>query len=101
MGAVWAGRLARFHVNRQGAWLIPALLGAAIMSPAFQELFNLNKGSIPVRLDVPLTKFDDCAKESNRDFVASSKSNTLLPSIAHGMAVPPARWFADQLAALD
>ena len=30
MGAVWAGRLARFHVNRQGAWLIPALLGAAV-----------------------------------------------------------------------
>ena len=30
MGAVWAGRLARFHVNREGAWLIPALLGAAV-----------------------------------------------------------------------
>jgi len=65
-------------------------LAKAIMSPQFQELFNLNKGSIPVRLDVKLDKFDDCAKESNRDFVASSKSNTLLPSIAHGMAVPPA-----------
>ena len=65
-------------------------LAKAIMSPSFQELFNLNKGSIPVRLDVPLTKFDDCAKESNKDFVASSKANTLLPSIAHGMAVPPA-----------
>ena len=65
-------------------------LAAAIMSPSFQELFNLNKGSIPVRLDVPLTKFDDCAKESNKDFVAASKANTLLPSIAHSMAVPPA-----------
>jgi glucose/mannose transport system substrate-binding protein len=65
-------------------------LAKAIMSPQFQELFNLNKGSIPVRLDVKLDKFDDCAKESNKDFVASSKANTLLPSIAHGMAVPPA-----------
>ena len=65
-------------------------LAKAIMSPSFQELFNLNKGSIPVRLDVPLTKFDDCAKESNKDFVAASKANTLLPSIAHSMAVPPA-----------
>jgi glucose/mannose transport system substrate-binding protein len=65
-------------------------LAKAIMSPAFQELFNLNKGSIPVRLDVKLDKFDDCAKESAKDFVASSKANTLLPSIAHSMAVPPA-----------
>jgi glucose/mannose transport system substrate-binding protein len=65
-------------------------LAKAIMSPSFQELFNLNKGSIPVRLDVKLDKFDDCAKESAKDFVASSKANTLLPSIAHSMAVPPA-----------
>ena len=65
-------------------------LAKAIMSPHFQELFNLNKGSIPVRLDVKLDKFDECAKESNKDFVATSKANTLLPSIAHGMAVPPA-----------
>ena len=65
-------------------------LATAIMSPSFQELFNLNKGSIPVRLDVKLDKFDDCAKESNKDFVAASKANTLLPSIAHSMAVPPA-----------
>ena len=65
-------------------------LAKAIMSPSFQELFNLNKGSIPVRLDVPLDKFDECAKESHRDFVAASKDNTLLPSIAHSMAVPPA-----------
>ena len=65
-------------------------LAKAIMSPAFQELFNLNKGSIPVRTDVSLEKFDDCAKESARDFLASSKANTLLPSIAHGMAVAPA-----------
>ena len=39
---------------------------------------------------VKLDKFDDCAKESSKDFVAASKGNTLLPSIAHGMAVPPA-----------
>ena len=43
-----------------------------------------------MRLDVKLDKFDDCAKESNKDFVASSKAGTLLPSIAHSMAVPPA-----------
>lgn len=65
-------------------------LAAAIMSPEFQEVFNLNKGSIPVRLGMKLDKFDDCAKTSAADFVASNKGGSLVPSIAHGMAVPSA-----------
>jgi glucose/mannose transport system substrate-binding protein len=65
-------------------------LASAIMSPEFQEVFNLNKGSIPARLDVKLDKFDDCARKSNADFVATAKSGALVPSIAHGMAVPAA-----------
>jgi len=65
-------------------------LANAIMSPEFQEIFNLNKGSIPARLDVKLDKFDDCAKKSNADFVATSKKGSLVPSIAHAMAVPAA-----------
>lgn len=65
-------------------------LAAAIMSPQFQEIFNLNKGSIPVRLNMDLSKFDDCAKLSAADFVATAKSGALVPSIAHGMAVPSA-----------
>ncbi len=65
-------------------------LANAIMSPEFQEIFNLNKGSIPARLDVKMDKFDDCAKKSNSDFVATSKSGGLVASIAHGMAVPAA-----------
>jgi glucose/mannose transport system substrate-binding protein len=67
-----------------------ANLANAIMSPEFQEVFNLNKGSIPARLDVKLDKFDDCAKKSNADFVASAKAGTLVPSIAHQMAVSAA-----------
>ncbi|MEY4732151.1 MAG: hypothetical protein RLZZ464_217 [Pseudomonadota bacterium] len=65
-------------------------LAAAIMSTDFQEVFNLNKGSIPVRLNMNLAKFDDCAKLSSNDFVASGKSGSLVPSIVHQMAVPPA-----------
>lgn len=65
-------------------------LAAAIMAPDFQEVFNLNKGSIPVRLNMKLDKFDECAKTSAADFVATSKSGSLVPSIAHGMAVPSA-----------
>lgn len=65
-------------------------LAAAIMSPEFQEVFNLNKGSIPVRTGMKLDKFDDCAKTSAADFLASAKAGSLVPSIAHGMAVPSA-----------
>jgi glucose/mannose transport system substrate-binding protein len=60
------------------------------MSPEFQEVFNLNKGSIPVRLGMKMDKFDDCAKLSSKDFVESAKTGGLVPSIAHGMAVAPA-----------
>jgi glucose/mannose transport system substrate-binding protein len=65
-------------------------MAAAIMSPEFQETFNLNKGSIPARLNMDMAKFDDCAKLSSKDFVATAKGNTLVPSIAHGMAVSSA-----------
>ena len=65
-------------------------LAAAIMAPDFQELFNLNKGSVPVRLGMKMDKFDDCAKLSAKDFVDTAKTGALVPSLAHGMAVPPA-----------
>ncbi len=53
-------------------------------------MFNLNKGSIPVRLGMDLDKFDQCAKDSAAEFSASAKSGTLVPSWAHEMAMPPA-----------
>jgi glucose/mannose transport system substrate-binding protein len=62
-------------------------LAATIMEPEFQEVFNLNKGSIPVRLGMPMDKFDVCAKDSMDEFVASAGSGGLVPSMAHGMAV--------------
>ena len=81
---------AMFKLKDAAAQKAQADLAAAIMSPEFQEVFNLNKGSIPVRLNMDMSKFDDCAKLSSKDFVASSKAGSLLPSIAHGMAVKPA-----------
>lgn len=65
-------------------------LANAIMSPKFQEIFNLNKGSIPVRSGVPRDKFDECAIKSMNDMDATSKSGGLVPSFAHGMAIPSA-----------
>lgn len=63
------------------------LLAELIVGPSFQETFNLNKGSIPVRTDVALDKFDDCAHLSAEDMNASSAEGSLLPSYAHGMAL--------------
>jgi glucose/mannose transport system substrate-binding protein len=62
-------------------------LASAIMSPEFQETFNLAKGSIPARTDVSRAKFDSCAIKSMDDMAAASKAGTLEPSLAHNMAV--------------
>lgn len=61
-------------------------LAATILTPEFQEVFNLNKGSIPVRLDADMSKFDTCALDSMKDFKATAKSGDLVPSMAHGMS---------------
>ena len=58
-----------------------------LMSRDFQEEFNLKKGSIPVRPDVPTDRFDSCALKSMKDFKASAKSGSLVPSAAHAMAM--------------
>ena len=81
---------AMFKLKDAAAQKAQGELAAAIMGTEFQEVFNLNKGSIPVRLNMDMAKFDDCAKLSTKDFVATSKAASLLPSIAHGMAVKPA-----------
>ena len=81
---------AMFKLKDASAQKAQADLAAAIMGTQFQEVFNLNKGSIPVRLKMDMAKFDDCAKLSAKDFVDTAKTGGLLPSVAHGMAVKPA-----------
>ena len=81
---------AMFKLKDAAAQKAQADLASSIMGVQFQEIFNLNKGSIPVRLNMDMSKFDDCAKLSAKDFVSTAKSGSLEPSIAHGMAVPPA-----------
>lgn len=63
-------------------------LARAVMGKDFQRAFNLAKGSIPVRRDVSMDGFDECARQSSRDFAASAKRGTLLPSFTHGMGLP-------------
>ncbi len=79
-----------FEQKNDAAITAQAHLAEAIMDPKFQEIFNLNKGSIPVRLGMDLSKFDDCAKAAAAEFVSASKENKLVPSWAHEMAMPPA-----------
>ena len=82
--------LAMFQQKDPASVKAQADLAATVMSPAFQETFNLNKGSIPARLDTPMDKFDDCAKKSKTDLTTASKSGALVPSFAHKMAMPSA-----------
>ncbi len=81
---------AMFKLKDSGAQKAQGDLAAAIMGTEFQEIFNLNKGSIPVRLNMNMAKFDDCAKMSAKDFVDTAKTGGLVPSAAHGMAIKPA-----------
>ena len=63
------------------------LLGSLMMGKNFQKVFNLFKGSIPARLDVPMDEFDMCAKGSAADLNYSAMTGGLQPSFAHGMTL--------------
>lgn len=81
--------MAMFKVKNKEDQKAQADLARLILEPKFQTVFNLNKGSIPVRTDISMDKFDDCAKRSMQEFKATAKSGTLVPSFAHGMALQP------------
>ena len=83
--------LAMFNVKGAEQQKAQLTLASAVMSPEFQEVFNLNKGSIPARAGVSRTKFDSCALKSMDDMEATSKSGGLVPSFAHGMAIDSAK----------
>lgn len=67
----------------QDAW------AESIMDPTVQEQFNLIKGSIPARTDVPVDKFDDCAKAGYADRQAAIADGSMLPGLTDGFAVQP------------
>lgn len=65
-------------------------MAEAAMSPQFQEAFNLAKGSIPARTDVPMDAFDPCAQKSAEDLEQAQANDALFGSLAHGHGQPPA-----------
>jgi len=65
-------------------------MASDIESPDFQSSFNVVKGSVPARTDVPDTAFDDCGKKGIKDLAEASSSGNLFGSMAHGYAAPAA-----------
>ena len=62
-------------------------LASAILDKDFQARFNVLKGSVPARMDVPDGAFDACGRQGMKDLAEASRRNTLVPTIAFGHAV--------------
>jgi glucose/mannose transport system substrate-binding protein len=67
----------------QDAWV------ETVMDPENQKKFNLIKGSIPARIDVPVDSFDDCAKRSFADREAAVQAGTMVGGLTEGFAAQP------------
>lgn len=80
-------QFAMFNVGT-GAKDAQVKLASAIMNPSFQSAFNVVKGSVPARTDVPDAAFDDCGKKGMKDLAEANSKGTLVGSMAHGHAVP-------------
>lgn len=65
-------------------------LAKATLSKSFQSSFNVVKGSVPARTDVPDTDFDACGKKGIADLKAANAGGTLFGSLAQGYGAPPA-----------
>ncbi|MGO7515121.1 ABC transporter substrate-binding protein, partial [Rhizobium ruizarguesonis] len=55
-------------------------LATATLSKSFQSAFNVVKGSVPARTDVPDTDFDACGKKGIADLKAANEGGTLFGS---------------------
>ncbi len=65
-------------------------MASASLDPGVQSAFNVLKGSVPARTDVPDAAFDACGKRAMKELAEASRKNTLVGSIAHGHASPTA-----------
>jgi glucose/mannose transport system substrate-binding protein len=83
-------QFAMFGVEGDAAIAAQAAMASAIMNPTFQSAFNVVKGSVPARTDVPNDAFDDCGKKGMADLAEANTSGTLFGSMAHGHAAPAA-----------
>lgn len=86
MVAFNSDQFAMFAQTDEGAMAAQGEMARAIMAPSFQSAFNVVKGSVPARTDVPNDAFDDCGKQGMAELADASAAGTLVGSIAHGHA---------------
>lgn len=79
-------QFAMFNVGSDEAKAAQGAMASAIMNPTFQSAFNVVKGSVPARTDVPNDAFDDCGKKGMADIAEANLNGTLFGSMAHGHA---------------
>ena len=82
----------QFAMFKVGADKTPSQMkmATASLDPGVQSAFNVLKGAVPARSDVPNTAFDSCGKLAMSELAESSRKNTLVGSLAHGHASPTA-----------
>ncbi|NBZ89370.1 ABC transporter substrate-binding protein [Stagnihabitans tardus] len=83
-------QFAMFNVDGDDKKAAQLAMAQAIESPTFQSAFNVVKGSVPARTDVPDTDFDDCGKKGIADLAEANAKGSLVGSMAHGHAAPAA-----------
>jgi glucose/mannose transport system substrate-binding protein len=83
-------QFAMFNVTSEEAKAAQATMASAVMNPEFQSAFNVVKGSVPARTDVPNDAFDDCGKKGMADLAEANANGMLFGSMAHGHSTPAA-----------
>lgn len=68
--------------NFQARKNVQALFVNTLLSKKFQTEFNISKGSIPVRRDIDMSKFDACSQKSYAEFYDTQ----LVPSFTQNLA---------------
>ena len=78
-----------FTVEDEAVTAAQTALAETIMDPAVQHDFNVLKGSIRARSDIPVDDMDACAQASFADRAAAVESDAMLGALTHGFASPP------------
>ncbi|MDO5606200.1 MAG: ABC transporter substrate-binding protein [Paracoccus sp. (in: a-proteobacteria)] len=81
-------QFAMFAVTSQEAATAQGEMARSVMSPTFQSAFNVVKGSVPARTDVPDADFDDCGKKGMKELAEAAAAGHLMGSMGHGHANP-------------
>ena len=82
-------QFAMFNVTDPAAQQAQLAMASAVLSPEFQVAFNLVKGSVPARTDIPSDQFDMCGQMGMAQLAEAGANGGLFGSMAHGHANPP------------